>query len=126
VSSVTELQVQRRNTAAFIAADPVDLVLVPHTKQSLPSGGYSFHEEAPRGVQTFRLIPSNDRMPEISNSNGRMAVPTYTLLGNWDAEMERWDTFVLGGVVYEIASPVRPEHTDSPYERKGDVVIKNG
>jgi hypothetical protein len=126
VSSTLELSTQRKNTTAFIAADPVSLVLTPHDKETTAAGGYKLVPQEPREAQMFRLIPASDRMPEISNSNGRMANPSYILLGAWDCAMERWDSFDLHGVTYEIASPVRPEHTDSPYERKGDVVIKNG
>jgi hypothetical protein len=126
VSGELEIQVQRRNTAAFVMADPLTLVLTPHTRTSTAAGGFRLDEGEPREPQTFRLIPAEDTAPEVSNSNGRMSEPTYTIMGLWNADMDQWDTFSLNGNVYEIASPVRPEHTLAPYERKGYVVIKSG
>ena len=118
-----ELRVHRLNTEAFINADPVSLVLYRTTRTRTASGGYKDSEAPLASPQTFRLIPASDRMPEIRDSNGRAVVPVYTLLGSHSADMERWDRFQLNGVWYEIASPIRPEHTTtSVYERKGDVV----
>lgn len=116
---------QRRNTVAFIEADPIDLVLTPHTAEDTPSGGFRLTASEPRTAETLRLIPANDRMPEVRSSAGRVVRPEYTLMGVHSSPMSQWDTFTYRGVVYEVASPVRPVHTDSAYERKGDVVRKS-
>lgn len=122
VAAAMELEVQRLNTEEFIKADPIILDLTRQQRVIQPSGGYVM-EAHPLGLpQTFRLIPASDRMPEIKTSNGRLVVPEYILLGAWDCNMERWDRFELNDVWFEIASPIRPEHTQSRYERKGDVV----
>lgn len=119
-----ELHYQRRNTTEFINGDPVPLVMFRGTRVRLPSGGYRNTDPEPIGEtpQTFRLIPASDRMPEIRDSNGRLVAPVYILLGEWDADMERWDRFQLNDAWFEIASPIRPEHSERRYQKKGDVV----
>lgn len=124
MSSAAELIVNRRNTAAFIAADAVSLSLIPTERSRTAAGGFRDVAGQARSPQTFRLIPGNDRMPEVKTSNGRLTTPTYILLGTWDCAMAQWDTFVHNGATYEVVA-VHPEHTANRYEIKGDVVVKD-
>ncbi len=119
-----ELEIQRKNTKYFLDADPAPLVLFRSVRVRTDAGGYKDGPFAGIGgpPQIFRLIPANDRMPEIKAPNGRLVTPVYTLLGEHDADVRRWDRFEFNTVWYEIASPIRPEHTDSRYETKGDLV----
>lgn len=118
-----ELEIQRQNTTEFILADPVALVLHGRKQVQKPSGGHTWEADgAPRGPYTYRLIPASDRMPEIKTSSGRLVTPVYILLAEWDGDIRRWDMFELNGVWFEIASPIRPEHTERAYQLKGDVV----
>lgn len=118
-----ETQLLRTNTDWFIAADPVVLVLTPSGKVSDGAGGYTPAPGEPRAEQIFRLIPSTDSMPQIQTPDGVQLTPTYVLLGSYDAEMERWDTFSLNGVDFRIVSPIRPDHRTPEhfYEKKADV-----
>jgi hypothetical protein len=47
--------------------------------------------------------------------------PIYVLLGSYNSAMQRWDRFVHEGIKYIIVSPIRPDGTDMPYFKKGDV-----
>lgn len=121
----TELALQRKNTKAFIDADPVSIRLQRAERIPTPDGGHRKNADAPPlDPQTFRLIPVSDQMPTIQTPDGFSRTPTYVLLGEHDADMEIWDKFELNGHKYQIASPVRPVHTtDSIYQKKGDVVL---
>lgn len=119
----SELSVHRANTSAFIAADPVTLQLVRYTKTRTASGGSSRSLAAPQPEeQVFRLIPRSDATETVMTSDGTMAPVTFVLLGQWNSDMEQWDTFTLDNNEFEIAGPVSPMHTASVYERKGAVV----
>lgn len=120
--ALMELQINRQNTHEFIMADPLWIVLSYAERGSDGEGGTLEEEPDDRDAQLFRLIPQTDVMPQVQTPDGVQLVPTYVLLGEWDAEMSRWDTFALGGVKFKIVSPIRPDYTsDNVYERKGDV-----
>ena len=117
-----ELQIHRDNTAAFIAADPVTLLLRRKVKVPIADGGYSSSWVPLFDTEVFRLIPLSDINPQVQTIDGVQLVTTYVLLGTWDADMKRGDRFTLNGADFQIVSPIRPEHTvDSRYEKKGDV-----
>lgn len=89
----SEIRIQRKNTHAFILADPTQISLTPKTEASLPSGGTQVVDGAPRTTQTFRLIPmSHTERPQRSGSaGGQQKRHDFTLLGEWDASMEPGD-----------------------------------
>lgn len=114
-----ELELQITMTEAFILADAVELQLLRREKQPDGSGGYTFTDPVPLdNVQTFRLIPQSDKVPEISTSDGRRANPEFVLLAMPDADLQRYDLFDWAGDRWEIAQI----HLKPDYERKGDVV----
>lgn len=115
------VSIHRLNTTAFIRADPSHVILDRKEKIPLSDGGYRWTSPIPQPLQIMRLIPSSDAMPEVQTADGVTLVPSYVLLAEWDANMERGDKFSLYGANYEIVSPIRPLHTDNPYYRKGDV-----
>ncbi len=119
-----ELNAQRQSTRAFIAADPLTLPLYRIAKAATPSGGFRkiVPAEPDVGEQVFRLLPTSDRTPEVRTSFGRLVVPTYTLLAQFDANLRRWDQFEYEGVRYECAV-VRSVPMVNPYEVKADVVV---
>lgn len=119
-----ELKVHRKNTHHFILADPVNVVLIPHVRVPKDSGGWRLEQAEPREPQAVRLLPTDDTEPELKSSSGRLAVPKYTLLADWDSPVQQWDRFVLSGVEYEVASHISPKHSvESVYERKAKVVV---
>lgn len=117
-----ELVVNRRATLEFIAADPIRVGMRETIKQSNGSGGYKFVEGDQRAEQVFRLIPQQDVMPTVQTIDGIQITPTFVLMGTYDADIRRWDTFELNGNKYQVVSPTRPEHTvENRYFTKADV-----
>jgi len=114
-----ELQLQVTMTEAFILADAVELLLLRRTRSDDGAGGFTLTDPQPLpGVQTFRLLPRSDKVPEVSTSDGRRASVEYTLLALPDADMQRYDLFDWNNIRWEIAQV----HMKPDYERKGDVV----
>lgn len=114
-----ELRAQRRLTAMFIEADPLELQLMRSTRTPNGSGGYKVSAPAPvGGLQRMRLIPLQDGAPERTNADGKEVVPQYMLMGSFDADLQRWDSFTLNGERYQIVFVNR----NRSYETKGEVV----
>lgn len=119
-----ELAMHRKNTVAFIDADPIDILLVRYEKVQTSSGGVKWTlSETQPNLQTFRLIPNSDATASSMTSDGVVAPIAYTLLGLWDADLRQWDRFFLNETEFELAGPLHPVHSvDSIYERKCAVV----
>lgn len=117
-----ELIAQRRMTDAFIAADPLTIVLQRRLRVRTDSGGY---DEATTSLapQTIRLIPTSDRTPQIETADGSFVTPAFTLLATVDADIKRGDTFRLDdGYEYQLEGAKYPSHTQSAYEQKIGVI----
>lgn len=118
-----EQAVQRRNTAAFIAARPIDLVLLPAVRTKTANGGVIFTDGLPRLSQTLRLVEQTSNANNIpgllASIDGKQRKITYLLLGNWDA------VFAVGDH-WNDSEGVRLEIGDmlpyNGYERRARVV----
>jgi len=120
-----ELQINRRATLAFIAADPLHLQLTPITMIKTNTGGLREQVGAPKTEEVFRLLPQSDVQASIQTPDGIQLTPTLVLMGVFDSLMERWDTFTVNGTKYQIVSTIRPEHTvESRYYTKADVALR--
>lgn len=117
-----ELELQEGITRAFILADASDLVLRRRTRTSDGAGGFTYSTPVEIASQTFRLIPQTDQVPEIEDSNGRMAVPEWIILGEAGADVKRYDRFTWRSMDWEIVQV----HLKPDYETKGDVVRVGG
>lgn len=117
-----ELELQEGITRAFIYADADNIVLYRSDPVADGAGGKKRGEEYPLAVQTFRMIPQTDQVTEIADSNGRMAMPEWVLLGESASDMRRGDRFTWRGMEWEIAQV----HTKPDYQRKGDVIRVGG
>jgi hypothetical protein len=106
ITNPTELAVNRRNTAVFIAADPDSIVLTPRTKQKTGTGGFSFVEGEPRVPQDFHIIPRNNGTGTTPTrvAGGQMREVEFTLMGNWDAQIAANDIFDHDGARWEVLS----------------------
>lgn len=98
MSVVTELEAQKRVTAAFIAANPVSLALVPTTQVRTGSGGTRRQSEPSRPIQVLRLIQQNTQTGNVPgplrSGDGTSRKSTFQLLGRWDASMAVGDTWI--------------------------------
>lgn len=112
-----ELAILRANTAEFIAADNKSVILNRVTRTDNGAGGYT-EEETPVTAQIMRLIPQQGNTSPLRETlDGEAVQPDYILLGEWDADMLRWDTFEDNGRRYQVLFV----HEKSSYERKGEV-----
>jgi hypothetical protein len=117
-----ELELQEGITRAFILADAENLVLRRRTRTSDGAGGFKYATPVDLAVQVFRIIPQTDQVPEIQDSNGRMAMPEWVILGESGADMKQYDRFTWRGMDWEIVQI----HQKPDYEKKGDVVRVGG
>lgn len=123
MSVATELRAQRRNTAAFIAANAIVLELLPRIRTKTGSG-YTTTYGDPRPAQFFRLIDLSSIVGNIPgrlrSSEGEQRKITHQLLGYWDCVMEVGDKWVdvVTGARYEI-DELMP---DNGYERRAKVI----
>lgn len=98
-----EMQLLRDQTEWFIAARPIDLVLIPVQMQRLANGGYAEVNLSPRPPQRMRLISmSADQRPTITEDGIEREID-LTLLGRWDAEIDLGDWWRDGeGLYYRV------------------------
>jgi hypothetical protein len=117
-----ELAVHRTNTKAFIDADPRSIVLVRSVPVSNGSGGTIPGPATPQPAQTMRLMPVDTAVTtERRLADGSVAVPSWTLLGEYTANMKRGDTLTLpDGTTGEIAYV----HEKRTYQVKGEVATR--
>lgn len=102
-----ELTAQIRQTAAFIAVDPVPLVLTPHGRQADGSGGHRLVAEAPRPSQTFRIIDNTSQATRPTDT-GEQWTQGVTVLGMPDAVVEPEDTFDFAGSTWKVTELLFP------------------
>lgn len=118
--SWVELSALRKGTVAFIKADANTFVLARSMFVDDGAGGHSRGAPSQLPPQLMRLIPLQDGSTLQLTADGEQIEPSYMLMGTWDADMERWDTFELGGRRYEIVSV----NQNRQYETKGEVVYR--
>lgn len=112
----------RRQTDAFIEANQFQVALIP--REPVKTGtGTTLVDQTPRLLQTFRLIdqstPTGTQPGTLIGADGRQRKVEFQLLGQYDAQMGRYDYWVdSDGVRLELAE-VLPENG---YERRAQVV----
>lgn len=121
--SEDELAVLRVNTRAFILADPRSVVLQRSLPVDTGTGGTRPSAPVPQPAQTMRLIPTDASVGSTERRlpDGSVVTPTWVLLGEYNANMLRGDTFDLpdgstGEVVYI--------QEKTSYQKKGEVVTR--
>lgn len=118
IASADELAAQRRLTAAFIAADPETVVLIPRISQKTTAGGRTWVEQPPRVSQQFKVVERvSGAAIETHVIGGQQREEEMTLLGSWDAVIEARDIFTLRGSDWEVIEV----QWDNGYERRAAV-----
>ena len=88
---MSQLDVQRRVTAAFIVDDPTTAQLIPVTRVAQPNGGFKETSGTPRLAQTFKLsLLAYDQRPTITVA-GVERIADYHLIGPHDMQIEVGD-----------------------------------
>lgn len=120
--SATELEINRRNTEAFINTNPSLISLIP--RRMIKTGtGTQYVDDPPRAAQRFRIIDQTRTFgPEpgsLVGADGRQRRIEYQLLGMWDAEVGLLDHWTdVEGVSWQVADLL----PDQGYERRAQVV----
>lgn len=118
MSIASELEINRKNTIAFIAARPSEIVLTPRTKKETDGGGWAWEIGSPRDPQTLRIIElgMQSTPPILELTNGKQRKVDFWLLGPFGAVIERGDFWIADdGRVWEVGDVVR----DNGYEVRG-------
>jgi hypothetical protein len=115
--STSEVATQRRLTTAFINRLPTTVILTPRARQKSPTGGVKWVEGEARDAQTMTLIELGTAAgnPEpVKTVDGIERTVQFELLGEWDAELARYDTFTHQGKDWEVIDLFY----DNGYERR--------
>lgn len=122
MSFAGELEVNKRNTVAFISARPMLVTLTPVQRVRTASGGTKVLDLPPRSPQTLRLIEQASAYGNspglLQAQDGKQLKVTYQLLGPFDAVMGVGDHWSEGGITFEIAELL----PFNGYERRGQVI----
>jgi hypothetical protein len=100
---VSEIDMQRVQTDAFIQGNPTEIILVPRIRVQNPNGGWTWVKQVARDLQTFRLITANTGQT-VTTSNGVERTVDYELFGSWDAVVALGDVFTVDSDPYEVVS----------------------
>jgi hypothetical protein len=117
-----ELEMQRRNTDAYIATDPTDVVFTVNTAASDGEGGTIWGATGTLGAQRVRIVTgassSGSVVAERRTVDGEVVLPEVMLIMEWDAAVEMGWTFMHDGDTYEVVFV----NDDSRYEKLVEVV----
>ena len=96
------VEVLREQTKQFIAEDPTSVVLSRNTKAEDGAGGSTF-TPAPLPSQVVKVAQrSESSSVERRTESGEVVRPGITLVCEWDADIQRGDTFEWEGLNVEI------------------------
>lgn len=115
MSRAAELAINRKNTFAFISADPQTIVLTPRMRTTI-KGVQKNVDGMPRLPQVFKFIMQSPAGGSIEQHTGdgterRM---DFQLLGVWNCQGNIGDHFTIGDTEYEVTAVV----PDNGYERR--------
>lgn len=116
-------KVNRELTSAYIADNPVQVVLTPTVVTVTASGGRQRSPGVPRASQTVRLIEFATVVGYGGTraSEGEVHGHRWVMLMEHDAEVERLDTFLYDGVYWIVADfePKNGYETRAVVDRHG-------
>lgn len=113
-----ELTIMRKLTIMMIKTNPIAIALIPEIQVRKENGTLSYEDGLARPIQIFRLIPMSYQTKPTQIVDGVERVVDYTLLGRWDAQMERGDHWIgADGKRYRIIELV--PYMPYAYETKG-------
>lgn len=120
---MAERVMQRRNTRAFIAADPTDITLIRQALVKNDRGGYDptgVPDEIQARVHLSKSGPTGGE--ERQKDSGRNIFLKDLLVGLPDLDIQTNDYFEDNGVTYEVGF-VSP---DRSYETRATLVLREG
>lgn len=122
----TERDIHRENTLAFIAENPVNLVLTPVDERVRIEGGFRDVPGTARPSQTFRIIElgMTSQVPTVRTQDGRDRKVEFWLLGAHDAAVAVGDTWKDGNRLWEIGEIM--DQGQAPLYETRCVVVEHG
>lgn len=118
-----EVEVLRKQTRWYIEDNAVTIQLVPHTETTSLAGGRTRTAGTPRRPQTVRFVPVDRQRSSqrtLDGAGNAQIEVAFTIIGDADLEIARYDQFTApDGVTYEV-SEVQPDDS-APYIRRADV-----
>lgn len=120
--SPAELAAQIAVTRAFVAADELSLVFRRVQRLKTSTGGLRDGARQPIGTHKVRLVPVREGGEELSTTDGRRIVFSWTLVALPGSGLQRGDQFDWQGKTWEIAQI----HLSPEYILKGGVVERGG
>lgn len=101
--AVSENEMMRKQTTAFIAVYPQVIALVRTAMVADGSGGVKSSGPSPLGPQTFRQITQPTNTGVFRRTiDGEEVSPDFVLLGEWDADVAIGDWYMKDGAKHEI------------------------
>lgn len=113
MTNATELKVARRNTRAFIDADPVKVSLSRPTTVATAAGGLAPGLPQSLPLQTIRLVPLSGNVWDRSKQKvdeGNIPDVTFQLVGMPGVDIKKGDQFTWEDEEWTITH-VSPERT---------------
>ena len=101
MTNATEIRLQRKQTSAYIDADPSEIALQRLTLVPNNAGGVKHGSIQSLAVQRVRLI-DQQATRQRTMPDGEVVQVSYVMQGAWDLDVEVGDYFYLNGHKYEI------------------------
>lgn len=115
--NTAESDIHRKNTLAFIAANPTAVTLIPiQEKVRTASAGWTVQSGTPRSSQIMRIIePSARSTPAtVKLQDGTERVVSFWLLGAHDAAVAVGDHWTeADGRSWEVGDIIRSNHYET-------------
>lgn len=95
-----------RQTEAFVAENPVDIVITPRAKEATGAGGHRWVDQPPLPSQRVRLVAIG-RVTAVATrttEDGRVVTPTHTLIAVPGTVVNPMDKFSVGSDQYEVVT----------------------
>jgi hypothetical protein len=99
-----EIRLRRQNLASYIAADSVQISLTRYTRVDDGAGGWVKGPSTTLAPQTMRLVPYKRRLSSLTDMVTAGEIPNveYSLIANYNADVERYDEFDLNGEAMKV------------------------
>lgn len=100
-----QLVLKRRSYIRFIRDDPIHIQLMRSVKTTTAAGGKVKGLPQALPFQTFRLVPSSGRNEQAGEtSEGQVERSKMTLVGVYNADVQKGDIFEWDGEWYRVVS----------------------
>jgi hypothetical protein len=102
--SALERMMGRRQIEAMIMSDPVDIVISRRERIAVSGGGWRWGTPVVLEPQQVTLTPFKRRMSDfvVGTELGNVTSGAYVVVGRYDLDIRRADTFELNGEEFEV------------------------